>query len=48
MFGVEGHGYTRVRAGCRRSTVDDPIRRLTTAVASFGTERPATWWRFRR
>lgn len=32
-FGVEGHGYMRVNLGCPRSTVDEAIRRLTTAVA---------------
>ncbi|MGW0711512.1 MalY/PatB family protein [Streptomyces sp. NPDC002643] len=31
-FGIEGHGYMRVNLGCPRSTVDEAIRRLTTAV----------------
>jgi cystathionine beta-lyase len=34
-FGVEGHGYMRVNLGCPRSTVDEAIRRLTTAVAAL-------------
>jgi cysteine-S-conjugate beta-lyase len=34
-FGVEGHGYMRVNLGCPRATVDEAIRRLTTAVASL-------------
>ncbi len=34
-FGAEGHGYMRVNLGCPRSTVDEAIRRLTTAVASL-------------
>lgn len=32
-FGAEGRGYMRVNLGCPRSTVDDAIRRLTTALA---------------
>jgi cystathionine beta-lyase len=32
-FGAEGHGYMRVNLGCPRSTVDEAIRRLTTAIA---------------
>ncbi|GGJ34925.1 MalY/PatB family protein [Streptomyces brasiliensis] len=32
-FGREGHGYMRVNLGCPRATVDEAIRRLTTAVA---------------
>lgn len=31
-FGLEGHGYMRVNLGCPRSTVDEAIRRLTTAI----------------
>ncbi|NEB13948.1 pyridoxal phosphate-dependent aminotransferase [Streptomyces coelicoflavus] len=31
-FGAEGHGYMRVNLGCPRSTVDDAIGRLLTAV----------------
>ncbi|MGZ0153562.1 aminotransferase class I/II-fold pyridoxal phosphate-dependent enzyme [Kribbella sp. WER1] len=31
-FGVEGHGYMRVNLGCPRSTVDEAITRLVTAV----------------
>jgi cystathionine beta-lyase len=31
-FGIEGHGYMRANLGCPRSTVDEAIRRLTTAV----------------
>lgn len=34
-FGVEGHGYMRVNLGCPRTTVDEAIRRLTSAVASL-------------
>jgi cystathionine beta-lyase len=34
-FGVEGHGYMRVNLGCPRSTVDEAIRRLTTALAAL-------------
>jgi cystathionine beta-lyase len=33
-FGVEGHGYARVNLGCPRSTVEEAIRRLITALAS--------------
>lgn len=33
-FGLEGHGYMRVNLGCPRSTVDEAIRRITTAVAA--------------
>jgi len=36
-FGIEGHGYMRVNLGCPRSTVDEAIRRLTTAVATVDT-----------
>jgi cystathionine beta-lyase len=32
-FGVAGHGYMRVNLGCPRATVDEAVRRLTTAVA---------------
>jgi cysteine-S-conjugate beta-lyase len=32
-FGVDGHGYMRVNLGCPRSTVDEAIRRLTSALA---------------
>ncbi|MEX3960523.1 MalY/PatB family protein [Trinickia sp. EG282A] len=32
-FGAEGHGYMRINLGCPRSTVDDAIRRLASAVA---------------
>ncbi|WP_306317465.1 MULTISPECIES: MalY/PatB family protein [unclassified Streptomyces] len=31
-FGTEGHGYMRVNLGCPRSTVDEAIGRLLTAV----------------
>ncbi len=31
-FGREGHGYMRVNLGCPRVTVDEAIRRLTTAL----------------
>lgn len=31
-FGFEGHGYMRVNLGCPRSTVDEAVRRLITAV----------------
>ncbi|WP_042381865.1 MalY/PatB family protein [Streptacidiphilus melanogenes] len=34
-FGREGHGYMRVNLGCPRSTVDEAIRRLTTAVTAL-------------
>lgn len=34
-FGTEGHGYMRVNLGCPRSTVNEAIRRLTTALASL-------------
>lgn len=32
-FGIEGHGYMRVNLGCPRSTVDEAIRRLTSAIS---------------
>ncbi|MFF3417461.1 MalY/PatB family protein [Streptomyces sp. NPDC002698] len=31
-FGAEGHGYMRVNLGCPRSTVDEAVDRLLTAV----------------
>lgn len=31
-FGAEGHGYMRVNLGCPRSTVDEAVRRLVSAV----------------
>ncbi|MFK0003065.1 MalY/PatB family protein [Paenarthrobacter sp. NPDC090522] len=31
-FGAEGHGYMRVNLGCPRTTVDEAINRLLTAV----------------
>jgi cystathionine beta-lyase len=34
-FGTEGHGYMRVNLGCPRSTVEEAITRLTTAVATL-------------
>ncbi|MFI7011844.1 MalY/PatB family protein [Streptomyces sp. NPDC050145] len=34
-FGTEGHGYLRVNLGCPRSTVDEAISRLTTALAGL-------------
>jgi cystathionine beta-lyase len=34
-FGVGGRGYMRVNLGCPRATVDEAIRRLTTAVAAL-------------
>ncbi|MFI7130702.1 MalY/PatB family protein [Nonomuraea sp. NPDC050153] len=33
-FGTEGHGYLRVNLGCPRATVDEALRRLTTAINS--------------
>lgn len=34
-FGVEGHGYMRVNLGCPRSTVDDAVERLLSALDSL-------------
>ncbi|MBB5575446.1 PatB family C-S lyase [Rhizobium paranaense] len=34
-FGIEGHGFMRVNLGCPRSTVDEAIRRITSAVAEI-------------
>jgi cystathionine beta-lyase len=34
-FGTEGRGYMRVNLGCPRSTVNEAIRRLTTAIATL-------------
>lgn len=34
-FGVEGHGFMRINLGCPRSTVDEAIRRITSAVAKI-------------
>lgn len=34
-FGIEGHGFMRVNLGCPRSTVDEAIRRITSAVAAI-------------
>lgn len=34
-FGLEGHGYMRVNLGCPRSTVDEAILRITTAVKAW-------------
>jgi cysteine-S-conjugate beta-lyase len=34
-FGAEGHGYLRVNLGCPRATVNEAIRRLTTALANI-------------
>ncbi|MCQ9180439.1 pyridoxal phosphate-dependent aminotransferase [Streptomyces sp. IBSBF 2953] len=34
-FGTEGHGYMRVNLGCPRSTVDEAIARLLTAVENL-------------
>ncbi len=31
-FGLEGHGYMRVNLGCPRSTVEDAVNRIITAV----------------
>ncbi|HZX08797.1 MalY/PatB family protein [Kribbella sp.] len=31
-FGLEGHGYLRINLGCPRSTVEEAITRLTTAL----------------
>ncbi|MGW1536580.1 MalY/PatB family protein [Streptomyces aureus] len=31
-FGAEGHGYMRVNLGCPRSTVDEAVKRLLSAV----------------
>jgi cystathionine beta-lyase len=39
-FGAEGRGYMRVNLGCPRSTVDEAIRRLTSALATL-RPRPA-------
>lgn len=35
-FGIEGHGFMRVNLGCPRATVDEAIRRITSAVGSDG------------
>ncbi|WP_434713047.1 pyridoxal phosphate-dependent aminotransferase [Rhizobium sp. YTUHZ045] len=34
-FGIEGHGFMRINLGCPRSTVDEAIRRITSAVAAI-------------
>lgn len=34
-FGIEGHGFMRVNLGCPRSTVEEAIRRITSAVAGL-------------
>ncbi|WP_406835322.1 MalY/PatB family protein [Streptomyces sp. AHU1] len=34
-FGAEGHGYMRVNLGCPRSTVDEAVNRLLTAVENL-------------
>ncbi|WFU11856.1 pyridoxal phosphate-dependent aminotransferase (plasmid) [Rhizobium sp. CB3090] len=34
-FGIEGHGFMRVNLGCARSTVDDAVQRITSAVAKI-------------
>ncbi|MFB7245623.1 aspartate aminotransferase [Streptomyces populi] len=34
-FGIEGHGYMRVNLGCPRSTVDEAVNRLLTAVENL-------------
>lgn len=34
-FGVEGHGYMRVNLACPRTTVDEAVRRLTSAVETW-------------
>nr|WP_027797033.1 MalY/PatB family protein [Paraburkholderia acidipaludis] len=34
-FGIEGHGYMRANLGCPRSTIDEAISRLTTALAGL-------------
>jgi len=34
-FGAEGHGYMRINLGCPRSTVEEAVRRLTTALAGM-------------
>ncbi|WP_291155151.1 MalY/PatB family protein [Ensifer sp. SSB1] len=34
-FGIEGHGFMRVNLGCSRVTVDEAIRRITSAVAKI-------------
>ncbi|MFJ1311545.1 MalY/PatB family protein [Agrobacterium sp. P15N1-A] len=34
-FGIEGHGFMRVNLGCPRSTVDNAINRITSAVAQI-------------
>ncbi len=38
-FGREGNGYMRVNLGCPRSTVEEAIARLTTAVADLEQRR---------
>ncbi|MGW4334865.1 MalY/PatB family protein [Rhodococcus koreensis] len=35
-FGIEGHGYMRVNLGCPRSTVNEAISRLNSAVTRLG------------
>ena len=32
-FGPEGHGFMRVNLGCPRSTVDECLKRLKSALA---------------
>lgn len=39
-FGVEGHGFMRVNLGCPRATVDEAIRRITSAVAQHSDFDP--------
>lgn len=34
-FGIEGHGYMRANLGCPRSTIDEAIQRLTTALTGL-------------
>lgn len=34
-FGSQGHGYMRINLGCPRSTVDEAICRLTSAISQF-------------
>ncbi|MFD8733314.1 MalY/PatB family protein [Streptomyces sp. NPDC059618] len=39
-FGIEGHGYMRVNLGCPRSTVDEAVNRLLTAIEKAPDPHP--------
>lgn len=39
-FGTEGHGFMRVNLGCPRATVDEAIRRITSAMAQYADFDP--------